>query len=187
MRQLLALLPLLAVSAAPEAGYRYWLDGPHSAVSAKVSYMGFGSKTARFPQMRGSIRLDPARLDTIGLEVELDAGALSAGSERDTRYLRGNDFFAVEKFPVVRFSGHRMVMTGLTTARVEGQITTRGVTRPAKLTVMFQDPPSRANGRDPIQLTARTSINRKDFGMTAYSLVIGKTVTITINARLLPG
>ena len=43
------------------------------------------------------------------------------------------------------------------------------------------------NGRDPVQLTARTSINRKDFGMTAYSVVVGETVTITIEARLMPG
>lgn len=60
MRRLFALTALLAVSAATAPGYHYWLDGPHSAVTAKVSYMGFGSKVARFPQMRGSIRLDPA-------------------------------------------------------------------------------------------------------------------------------
>lgn len=78
-------------------------------------------------------------------------------------------------------------MTGLATAQVEGQITTRGVTRPAQLAVIFQDPPARANGHNPIQLTARTSINRKDFGMTAYPVVVGKTVTITIDARLMPG
>ncbi len=187
MRRLFVLAALLAVSAAPAAGYHYWLDGPHSAVSAKVSYMGFGSKTARFPQMRGSIRLNPARLDAVELDVELDARALSAGSLRDTNYLRGKDFFAVEQFPVVRFSGHRMVMSGPTTGEVEGQITARGVTRPAKLAVTFRDPPGLANGRDPVQLAARTSINRKDFGMTAYSVVVGKTVTITIDARLMPG
>ena len=187
MRRLFALTALMAVSAAPEAGYHYWLDGPHSAVTAKVSYMGFGSKTVRFPQMRGSIRLNPARLDAIGLDVELDARTLSAGSLRDTNYLRGKAFFAVEKFPVVHFSGHRMVMTGPTTGDVAGQITARGVTRPAKLAVTFRDPPGQASGHDPLQLTASTSINRKDFGMTAYSVVVGKTVTITIDARLMPG
>ena len=187
MRRLLVLLPLLAVGAVAEPSYHYWLDGPHSAVTAKVSYMGFGSKVARFPQMRGSIRLNPARLNTIGLEVELDANAMSAGSKSDTTYLRGQDFFDVDQYPVVRFAGQSMRMTGPTNAQIEGQITTRGVTRPTTLTVTFRDPPARANGRDPIELSARTSINRKDFGMTAYSVVVGKTVTITINARLMPG
>ena len=149
--------------------------------------MGFGSKVARFPQMRGSIQLNPARLDTIGLEVELDANAMSAGSQSDTAYLRGKDFFDVGQYPVVRFAGRRMLMTGPTTAQIEGLITTRGVTRPTTLAVTFRDPPARANGRDPIELSARTSINRKDFGMTAYSVVVGKTVTISIDARLMPG
>ena len=36
-------------------------------------------------------------------------------------------------------------------------------------------------------LTATTAINRKDFGMTAYSMIVGKKVTITIKARLIPG
>ena len=187
MRRLLALAALLAAGATPAPGYHYWLDGAHSAVSAKVAFMGFGSKTARFPQMRGSIRLNPARLDAIDLDVELDATALAAGTQRDTKYLRGKDFFAVAQYPVVRFSGHRMTMTGPTTAEIHGQISTRGITRPATLAVTFQDPPAQATGRVPVHLTARTSINRKDFGMTAYSVVVGKTVTITIDARLVPG
>ena len=187
MRRLFALAALLAVSAAPSPGYRYWLDGPHSLVSARVSYMGFASKIARFPQMRGSIHLNPAQLDVIDLDVELDASALTAGRQSDTKYLRGKDFFDVEQYPVVRFSGHRMVMTGPTTAEVAGQITARGITRPATLAVTFQDPPAQATGRVPVHLTARARINRKDFGMTAYSVVVGKTVTITIEARLMPG
>jgi polyisoprenoid-binding protein YceI len=42
-------------------------------------------------------------------------------------------------------------------------------------------------GREPVQLTARTIINRRDFGMTSYGLVVGKNVKITIEARLVPG
>ena len=188
MRFLPALIPLLAIAAtAPPATHHYWLDGTHSSVTAKVSYMGFGSKTARFPQMRGSIRLSPARLDAIDLEVELDASALDAGAQNDTNYLRSKEFFWVQQYTMVRFSGHRMTMTGVITAQVDGEITARGVTRPATLSVTFKDPPARATGRDPIQLNAQARINRRDFGMTAYSMVVGKIVTITIDARLMPG
>ncbi|MFM5917005.1 MAG: YceI family protein [Novosphingobium sp.] len=181
-------MPLLAIAAtAPASSHHYWLDGAHSAVSARVSYMGFGSKTARFPQMRGSIRLNPARLDAIDLDVELDATALDGGGNTDTAYLRGKDFFWVQQYPQVRFSGHRMTMTGPTTANVDGEITARGITRPATLRIAFNAPPAQATGRDPVQITGQTKINRRDFGMTAYSMVVGKMVTITINARLMPG
>lgn len=180
-------LPLLLAVAAAGPVYRYQLDGAGSSVSARVSYLGLGSKTARFPAMRGSIRLSPDRLDAIDLDVELDARAMTAGSKTDTAYLKGKAFFDVTNHPTVRFSGRRMVMTGPLTARVDGQITARGVTRPAVLAVTFRDLPAKATGREPIQLTANTAINRKDFGMTSYSVIVGKKVAITIQARLVPG
>lgn len=185
-RLVLALPMLLAVAASGPA-YRYQLDGAGSQVSARVSYLALGSKTARFPAMRGSIRLSPGQLDAIDLDVELDARAMTAGSKTDTDYLKGKAFFDVANHPVVRFSGRRMTMTGPEAARVEGQITARGITRPAVLAVTFSDPPAKATGREAVQLTATTAINRKDFGMTAYSLLVGKKVTITIKARLVPG
>jgi polyisoprenoid-binding protein YceI len=180
-------LPVLLTVAAAGPVYRYQLDSAGSAVNARVSFLGLGSKTAKFPAMRGSIRITPDRLDVIDLDVELDARAMTAGSKTDTQYLKGKAFFDVANHPMVRFSGQRMMMTGPNTARVEGQITARGVTRPAVLAVTFRDPPAKVTGRDPIMLTATTAINRKDFGMTAYSVIVGKKVVITITARLVPG
>ncbi|MFM5952839.1 MAG: YceI family protein [Novosphingobium sp.] len=185
MRYLPALLLLLA-TAASAPSYRYQLDGANSQVSARVSYFGIGQKIARFPVRHGAIRLSPDRLDSIDLDVELDAQAMTAGSRTDTEYLKGKAFFDVAHYPAVTFSGHRMTMTGATNAQIDGQITARGITRPATLTVAFRDPPARATGREPIQITATTQINRRDFGMTSYGWIVGKTVTITIQARMVP-
>lgn len=182
----LAIAALLGASASAPPAYRYRLDAPGSQVSARVAYLGVGHKTVRFPVMRGSIRLVPDRPETIDLDVELDARAMTAGSKTDTDYLKGKAFFDVVNHPVVRFSGERMTMTGQSTAQVEGRITARGVTRPAVLAVTFAQPPARATGRDPITLTATTAINRRDFGMTSYGLIVGKKVKITIRARLVP-
>jgi len=181
-----ALLPLFALAAASPS-YRYQLDSSNSQVSARVSYFGLGSKVARFPVMKGHIQLQPSRLDSIDLEVELDARAMTAGGKTDTEYLRGKAFFDVAHNPTVSFSGHRLTMTGATSARIDGQITARGVTRPAILDVTFRSPPARESGRVPVELTARTVINRRDFGMTSYGLIVGKNVAITIQARLVPG
>jgi polyisoprenoid-binding protein YceI len=186
-RRIALALTLLLATASAGPAYRYQLDGAGSAVSARVSFLGLGHKIARFPAMRGSIRIAPDRLDAIGLDVELDARAMTAGSKSDTDYLKGKAFFDVVNHPVVRFNGQRMAMTGPTTARVEGQITARGITRPAVLAVTFRDPPAKVTGRDPVYLTGTTTLNRKDFGMTAYSVIVGKKVTITISARLVPG
>ncbi len=185
MRYLLALLLMITVGAASPT-YHYRLDEARSLVSAKVAFLGLASKTARFPKMTGGISLQPDRLDAINLDVALDARALTTGDKVTLDRLKGKDFFDVANHPAVSFSGRRMTMTGPVTATVNGTVTARGVTRAAVLQVAFSTPPVQATGRDPIQLSARTTINRADFGMKAYSLVVGKKVTIAINARMVP-
>lgn len=186
MRVLLALLPLLAVGAAPPA-YRYQLDCARSAIDARVTVMGFAHKSAQFPKMSGGIVLSPDRLDAMRLDVAVDARALSTKDKSVEDQLKSEDFLDVTRHPTVSFSGERMTMTGPATATVEGQLTARGVTRPAALQVTFAKPPALATGHEPVQISARTTIDRRQFGMTAYSMVVGKNVTITINARMVPG
>ncbi len=186
MRAVLA-LPLLLCLGAIEPTFHYHLDARASEVSARVSFFGLASKTAQFPKMKGTITLQPGRLDTIDLDVELDATALTAGDRLTTGRLKGPDFFDVAHFPVVRFAGQRMTMTGPVTAQVVGTITARGQTHPAMMDVAFQDPPARTSGHVPVQLSARATIDRRDFGMTAYSMIVGKKVTITVNTRMVPG
>jgi polyisoprenoid-binding protein YceI len=178
---------LLVAAADAPATYHYHLDEAQSRVSARVAFFGLASKTASFPRMIGSITLQPQKLDAIDLKVVLDARALTAGDSVTLARLKGKNFFDVEHYPTVSFTGQRMTMTGPVTARVEGELTARGVTRPVVIQVVFAQPPARAKGREPVALTARTVINRRDFGMTAYSLVVGKKVTITVDARLTPG
>lgn len=187
MRLVLALLALLLATAAGPPSLHYQLDGAQSQVAAKVAFFGLASKSAQFPRMSGSIRLSPEKLDAIDLDVTLDARALVASDTVTTERLRGPKFFDVERHPTVRFAGQHMTMTGPASARLDGTITARGVTRPALLAITFARPPSEATGKEPIGLTASGTIDRRDFGMTSYSLIVGRKVTITIKARMVPG
>ncbi|MBS0480755.1 MAG: YceI family protein [Proteobacteria bacterium] len=186
MRTVLAFLPLLAIGAAPPA-YRYELDGSRSAIDARVTVLGFAKKSAQFPKMSGGIVLSPGQLGAVNLAVSVDARALSTRDKSVGDQLRGPNFLDVARYPMVSFSGQRMTMTGPTTAQVAGQLTAHGTTRPATLNVTFAAPPAQATGRDPVQITAQTTIDRRQFGMNGYSMVVGKDVTITINARMVPG
>lgn len=179
------LFVLLIGAAAPT--HRYALEEAGSNVRAKVSFFGLSSKTAQFPRISGRIVLAPDALEAIDLDVTVDARALVSTDSVTTGRLKGPKFFDVEKYPTVRFAGRQMAMTGAQTATVAGEITARGVTRPAQLAVSFAQPPAHANGREPITLTARTTIDRREFGMNSYSMIVGRKVTITITARMVPG
>jgi polyisoprenoid-binding protein YceI len=185
MRALLAFIPLLAVGAAPPA-YRYQLDSSHSAIDAKVTVLGFVKKSAAFPRMSGGIVLSPGQLGAINLDVAVDARMLSTRDRTVGEQLKGPEFLDVTRHPTVSFSGQRMTMTGPSTAQVAGLLTARGTTRPAVLSVAFASPPSEVTGRDPVQIVAKTTIDRRQFGMNGYAGLVGKDVTITINARMVP-
>ena len=166
--------------------YRFTLDPGSSSVDAKVAFMGVGNRKAYFPALRGKVLLSPAQMNQIDLDVSIDATQLKSDDNVTTGRLKGKDFFYVDKFPTVRFEGTQLSMTTATSGVVRGDLTARGVTRPVALNVVFSEPPAQANGKEAIRLTGVTTINRKDFGMTAYSLVVGKKVSITIRTRLLP-
>jgi polyisoprenoid-binding protein YceI len=80
-----------------------------------------------------------------------------------------------------------MAMTGLRTAELFGDLTVRGVTRPVKFDVLFDQPPAQATGTQPISIIASTKINREDFGMTAMHVIISRMVTIRIQTVMMPG
>lgn len=180
-----ALCMALVAGTARADGIRYVVDRPASAVEAKVAFLGFAHKTARFPDMSGTFTLSPADLEAIDMIVDIDARTLTTGDSQ-TKILRGKDFFDVKRFPTVRFVGKRMRLTGDRTAVVDGQITARGVTRPLRLDVRFSAPPMASGGTQPIALTASTRIDRSAFGMTAYPFVVGRMVDVAIHARMVP-
>ena len=186
LRLLLALALVMAAAPTIGSGAQRYMIAPDSSVAARVAFFGLASKTARFPKVSGEITLDPAKLDSIGLTVTIDAKALTAGDRVTRERLKGPAFFDVGRHPTITFTGRDMRLTGARTAEVSGQLTARGVTRPVRLNVVFAADP-RSAGKAPLRLTGRTTIDRRDFGMTAYSVVVGRKVTITLDVRVTPG
>lgn len=176
-----------AVGSAAPLPHSYRIDPAATRVHARVAFFGIAARTAQFPATSGAVTLQPDDPTAIAMDIVLDARNLTAGDGVTIARLKGPAFFDVARHPTVHFAGNRLLMRSPVQADVFGTITARGVTRPATLAVTFAAPPAEESGTRPIVLTARTVIDRRDFGMTAYSLIVGRAVTITIDARLQPG
>lgn len=185
---LIALLPLLAAFLlANTVGMpqRYALDASASNVSAKVPFFGLASKTARFPRMQGAVTIVPGAPERAMIDVTFDATAIEAPDSVTLARLRGEKFFWVEKCPSIRFVGRSLKLTSATRGTVTGELTARGVTRPATLAVTFDADPVAQAGK-PVSFTGTTTIDRRQFGMKAYQLLVGNKVDITLRARMVP-
>lgn len=185
---LIALLPLLAaflLANAVGTPQRYVLDASASNVSAKVPFFGLASKTARFPRMQGAVTIVPGAPERAVIDVTFDASAIEAPNSVTLARLRGEKFFWVEKYPTIRFIGRSLTLASTTRGIVSGELTARGVNRPAKLDVTFTANPLAMQGK-PVSFTGTTTIDRRDYGMKSYQLIVGNKVDITLKARMVP-
>lgn len=185
-RIVLALAAAITLSNAPAAERAYRLAPEASEARAKVAFFGLAHKTARFPDLRGSVRIDPDRPEQARIEVTIDARTLEAPDRTTLNRLRGERFFWVEKYPVVRFVGSGIALSTPTRGKVSGMLTARGISKPQVLNVEFAVDPARTPPGSPIDLVATTRIDRRDYGMNSYQLIVGNKVDITLNARMVP-
>ncbi len=185
MRVLLAAIPLLAIAAAPPA-YRYQLDSGSSSANARITVLGFASKSAQFSRMSGGFVVSPGQPGAGRLDLAVDARAIATRDPKVGEQLRGPEFLDVARHPIVSFTGQSIAMTGSNTAQVSGTLTARGTARPVVMNVSFATPPAQLTGHEPVQITAQTTIDRRQYGMNGYSGLVGKDVTISIRARMVP-
>ena len=178
-------LVLAQATAGSETRLRYTLDASASDVSAQVPFFGLASKTARFPRMEGAVTIVPGAPERALIDVTFDATALEAPDRVTLERLRGEKFFWVEKYPAVRFVGRSLDLSSATRGKVAGDLTARGITRPQVLEVTFEEDPVANPGR-PVRFTGRTTIDRRDYGMKAYPLIVGNKVDITLKVRMVP-
>jgi len=182
---MLPLLALLSQANTASMPQRYTLDAAASNVSAKVPFFGLASKTANFPRMQGAVMIVPGAPERAVIDVTFDATAIEAPDSVTLARLRGEKFFWVEKYPSIRFLGRSLKLSSATRGTVSGELTARGVTQPATLAVTFDaDPLARAG--QPVSFTGTTTIDRRQFGMTSYQLIVGNQVDIVLKARMLP-
>ncbi len=182
---LLALLLPTCLTAQSTAAISYTLDASASSVSARVPFFGLSSKTARFPRMEGTVSVVPGAPERALVDVTFDAEAIEAPDETTLRRLRGERFFWVERYPTIRFVGRSLTMTSATQGRVTGELTARGVTQPETLDVTFTGDPTEA-GSEAVSFSGEMEIDRRQYGMKSYQLIVGNKVKIKLNARMVP-
>lgn len=182
---LLAFTLPAGLGAQSDAPLNYRLDAGNSDVTARVPFFGLSSKTARFPRMEGNVTIVPGAPERTMIDVTFDAAALEAPDQTTLDRLRGESFFWVERYPTIRFVGRSINLSSPTRGTVSGELTARGVTRTEVLDVTFALDPAASRGRA-VSFTGEMKIDRREYGMTSYQLIVGNKVGIRLNARMVP-
>ncbi|WP_309605053.1 YceI family protein [Phenylobacterium sp.] len=153
----------------PPAG-AYILDKTHTSVTFRVNHLGFSRYTARFSSIDGRLKFDPAAPATMSVDATIDPLSLELNAPPKGFHdeLTGKAWFNAAAFPAITFHSTKVEVTGANTARVTGDLSLHGVTRPVTLEVTYNGgwPP---NSFDPggarIGFSAHGAFKRSAFGM----------------------
>lgn len=187
MRRSLAVASLVAAGlalAAPARAADYVIDPDHSAVVFFADHLGYDHVVGRFASFAGEFSFDPANLAASKLTVTIKADSFNTGSVQRDRDIRGESWFSVGEFPEIKFVGTGYAKKDDHTGTITGDLTLRGVTKPVTLDVTLNKAAENPmNHRNEVGFTARGSVKRSDFGMTADLGPIADPVDLLIEVE----
>ena len=175
-----ALLLTVIASAALAAPETYVVDCSHTYPRFSYSHLGFSTQLSRFNTTTGKVVFDKAA-KTGSVDIEIDAKSVDTGSTLFNQHIQGEDFLDTAKYPKAIFKSTNVVFEGDKPAKIEGNLTIKGVTKPVTLTVTsFQAMPHPMQKKDAIGANAYTTIKRSEFNAGKYAPNVGDEVRIDI-------
>jgi polyisoprenoid-binding protein YceI len=167
--------------AARAAVETYVADPAHSSVNFTIRHV-FSEVPGRFAKFDATIKADRDNLENSSVEATIQVPSVDTAEPKRDAHLQKPEFFDAAKYPTMTFKSTAWKKTGEDTFDVTGDLTIKGVTKPATLKVQSLGfGPGMAPGTSVSGWKVSTKVNRNDFGVSAFPKVLGDEVTITIN------
>jgi len=162
------------------------LDLAHSSVTLAVKHMMVTTVRGSMAIVDGTLDLDEEHPQRSKVEVRLSAASIDTGVDGRDTHLRSADFLDAERFPYLAFRSTAIDSNG-DDHRIHGLLTIRDVTRPITLETRLGGVVPNMQGGRRAAFSARTSINRDDFGLNwnvaleQGGWLVGKEIKIEID------
>jgi polyisoprenoid-binding protein YceI len=161
------------------------LDPGHTDLSFWGRHFMLTKVRGRFTGVTGAVVIGEDLADS-SVEVTIDMATVESGNPTRDDHLRSAELFDVAAYPHATFRSTRVAWSG-TRGTVHGDLTIHGVTREVPLEVSFEGHARDPWGGDRAIFSARTTVDREDFGITwnvaleAGGLLVSKEVRIEID------
>lgn len=171
----------------PQPG-TFVFDPHHTSVGFVARHLVVSKVRGSFEQVAGTITIAEDPLQS-SVEVTIGASSITTGSADRDKHLRSGDFLDPENHPNLTFRSTRAASHAGNRFVLVGDLTIRGVTREVPLEVDFEGLAKNPYGRELIAFSAKTEIDREDFGITwnmameTGGVVVGKVVKIEISVE----
>lgn len=196
---LLVAVPLLAQmpteapgakDAARVTGGTYQADPNHSLVGWRLNHLGFNDYFGIFGDVTGTLTLDPKNPAAAKVDVTIPIASVTVASAglKDHLLRAGKDggkpdFFGANPAPARFVSTAVVVDDDGDEAKVTGNLTLNGVTKPVTLDVDFTGAgPAMMTNTETVGFEAEATIRRSDFGLGFGVPLVSDAVELEITA-----
>ena len=172
---------------------KWTIDTTHASATFKVQHLGISWVRGQVFGMKGEIEYDPTNIESTKFDGTLDVNTITSGNEMRDGHLKSADFFDVANFPEIKFLSKSVSKVDETHAKVTGDLTIKDVTKEVVLDIEFHGVSQRPSAIDPegkerdvAAFTAKTKVNREEFGLkwnmdlANGKVLVGNEVELTI-------
>lgn len=159
------LFAALLGATAQAAEYKIDTQGSHAFIQFRIKHLGYSWLYGRFDDFDGSFVYDEKAPEKSSVQVNIDTTSLNSNHAERDKHLRSADFLDVADYPSATFKSTSFEPLGDGKAKLTGELTLRGVTKPITIDVT-----NIGGGKDPWGgyrqgFSGTTEFALKDFGI----------------------
>jgi polyisoprenoid-binding protein YceI len=141
------------------------IDPVHTHVEFAVRHLMVATVKGRFAEVEGTVTLDETDPANSSVDVRIAAASVDTREPQRDAHLRSADFLDAERHPSLTFKSRRIEPRENGEFTAYGDLTIRGVTREVALEGEHLGTNRSPYGFQVAGFSARTRINRKDYGL----------------------
>lgn len=170
---------------------KWAIDPAHSEIAFKVKHLMITNVKGVFKDFSASVKTTGGDFTTSDIEFSLNTASIDTGAPDRDNHLKSADFFDIEKYGRLSFSGKKAEKANSEGNYVlHGDLAIKDVTKPVKLNVEFAGVMKDPWGNEKAGYTLTGKINRKEWGLNwntpleAGGVLLSDDVTINCDVQL---
>lgn len=160
------------------------IDPSHSSASFSVRHAMIATVRGQFKVLSGKLEIDEANPGASSVEAVAETTSVDTGDVNRDGHLRSPDFFDAEKYPQITFKSTKVEAAGGERYNVQGILDLHGVQKEVTFVAEYAGQGKDAFGNLRAGLEAKTTINRKDFGLNWNAALEAGGVLVSENVKI---
>ncbi|QHJ69296.1 YceI family protein [Planococcus halotolerans] len=171
---------------------KWTVDAAHSEIGFSVKHMMVSKVKGSFASYDATVEADETDLQGALIDFKVDVASINTNNEDRDNHLRSADFFDAEQHPHITFNANEIVKKNDEEYELTGDLTMKGVTRPATFEVEYGGKGVNPWGVEVVAFSGEGKVNRKDFGLTwnqtleTGGVLVGEDIKITLELQANP-